>query len=80
MVIYNLADAALGLRAIATAHGLDFIPIEAVRCDLVIPFDLLEHPAVKMVLDVLHTRAFREELASLPGYESSCTGKVIGNI
>ena len=80
MVTYDLADAALGLRAIAAAHGLDFIPIEAVRCDLVIPLDLLEHPAVKMILDVLQTRAFREELASLPGYESSCTGKVIGNI
>ena len=80
MVVYNLADAALGLRAIATAHGLDFIPIEAVRCDLVIPFDLMDHPAVKMILDVLQTRTFREELASLPGYESSCTGKSIGDV
>ena len=80
MVIYDLADAALGLRAIAAAHGLDFIPIEAVRCDLVIPVDLMDHPAVKIILDVLQTRTFREELASLPGYESSCTGKVIGNI
>jgi len=80
MVTYGLADAALGLRVIATAHGLDFVPIEAVRCDLVIPDDLTEHPAVKVVLDVLQSRAFREELASLPGYESSVTGKVIGAV
>ena len=80
MVTYDLTDAALGLRAIAAAHGLDFVPIEAVRCDLVIPSDLMEHPAVKMILDVLQTRAFREELASLPGYESSSTGKVIGTV
>ena len=54
--------------------------MEAVRCDLVIPLDLMEHPAVKVILDVLQTRAFREELASLPGYESSTTGKVIGRL
>ena len=79
-VSYGLADAALGLRAIAAAYGLDFISMEAVRCDLVIPLDLMEHPAVKVILDVLQTRAFREELASLPGYESSTTGKVIGRL
>ncbi len=80
MVAYNLADAALGLRAIAAAHALDFVPVEAVRCDLVIPYDLSEHQAVKVILDVLQSRAFRDELGSLPGYESSCTGKVIGNV
>ncbi|HOV86804.1 MAG TPA: substrate-binding domain-containing protein [Syntrophobacteraceae bacterium] len=79
MVVYGLADAALGLRAVAAAHGLDFVPIEAVRCDLVVPVDLMDHPAVALILDVLQTRSFREELASLPGYESSCTGKVVGN-
>jgi putative molybdopterin biosynthesis protein len=77
MVRYRLADAALGLRAVAVAHGLDFVPIEAVRCDLVIPNDLMDHPAVRAVLDVLQTRSLRTELASLPGYESTCTGSVI---
>lgn len=80
MVAYNLADASLGLKAVAAAHNLHFVPIEAVRCDLVIPFDLLDHPAVKVVLDVLQARAFRQELSSLPGYESSCTGKIIGEV
>ncbi len=77
MVVYDLVDAALGLRAIASAYGLDFVPLETVRCDLVVPCDFLDHPAVKVVLDVLQTHAFREELASLPGYDSSCTGRII---
>lgn len=76
-VAFNLADAALGLRAIAAAYSLDFVPVESVRCDLVIPCDLLDHPAVRAILDVLQTRALRHELASLPGYETSCTGKTI---
>lgn len=75
-----MADAALGLRAIAAAYGLDFIPMEAVRCDLVIPNDFLDLPAVKVILDVLQTRSLREELSSLPGYESGCTGTVIGQV
>jgi putative molybdopterin biosynthesis protein len=80
MVAFNMADAALGLRAAAAAHGLDFVPIDAVRCDLVIPCDFLDLPAIKVLLDVLQTRALRDELASLPGYESGCTGKVIGQV
>lgn len=76
-VAYGMADASIGLRAVAKAFGLDFVPISSVRCDLVIPGDLLEHPAVKAALDALQSRALREELRALPGYESSCTGKVI---
>jgi molybdate-binding protein len=80
MVAFYMADAALGLRAIAAAYGLDFVPMEAVRCDLVIPSDFLDLPAVKVLLDVLQTRSLREELSALPGYESSCTGTVIGEV
>lgn len=77
MVAHDLADAALGLRIVAHACRLDFIPIESVRCDLVVPRDLLDHPGVKILLDTLQTRLFHEELASIPGYESSRTGDLI---
>lgn len=80
MVAFNIADAALGLRAVATVYGLDFVPMEAVRCDLVIPCDLLDHSGIKILLDVLQSRSLRQELSSLPGYESACTGKVIGHV
>ena len=80
MVAYNLADAALGLRAVAASRGLDFVPIQAVRCDLVVPDQFMDHPAVSIILDVLQTGAFRRELSALPGYEASSTGSVIGEI
>ncbi|MFH1077550.1 MAG: substrate-binding domain-containing protein [Pseudomonadota bacterium] len=80
MVEYKLADAALGLRAVAVAHGLDFVYIQAVRCDLVIPYDLLDFSAVKTLLDILQTHAMRKELSSLPGYDASITGKLIGEV
>jgi molybdate-binding protein/DNA-binding XRE family transcriptional regulator len=80
MVAFNMADAALGFRAIASAYGLDFAAMEAVRCDLVIPGEFMELPAVRILLDVLQTRFLRDEISSLPGYESSCTGKIIGQV
>jgi putative molybdopterin biosynthesis protein len=80
MVAFNMADASLGLRAVADAYGLDFVHLETVRCDLVIPCDFLDLPKVKILLDILQTSALRKELSFLPGYESACTGKVIGQV
>jgi len=77
MVRYRFADAALGFRAIADACGLDFVPIEAVRCDLVIPLDLKDNPSVRILLDTMQSLRLRRELSALPGYESSHTGVLI---
>ncbi len=77
MVACGSADAALGLRAVACAYGLDFVPITQVRCDLVIPDDLLQNKMVQLILDIMQTRRLREELASIPGYNSKKTGEVI---
>lgn len=80
MVSFNLADAALGLRVIANAFNMDFVTLDAVRCDLVIPSDMMELATVKVVLDVLQSRAFRKELMLIPGYETTMTGKVIAKV
>lgn len=79
-IALGLADVALGLHAVSTASGLDFVSLETVRCDLVVPRDFSEHPAIRTVLDVLQSRALREELGSLPGYDASRTGSVIGEV
>ncbi len=50
-VAYGNADAALGLRVVADAYDLDFVPITEVRCDIVIPNDLMDHVAVKAVME-----------------------------
>jgi molybdate-binding protein len=71
------ADAALGLRIVAEAFGLDFVPLAATRCDLVIPADLREHPGITVLLDILQSSGLRKELGALPGYDAAETGKVI---
>ena len=77
MVACGVADAALGLRPIAHAFGLDFIPITEVRCDIVIPADLIEHATIKIMLDVMQTRHLREEISLLRGYHPGQTGNTI---
>lgn len=76
----NAADAAMGLRAVAEAYSLGFVPMAAARCDLVIPADLNNHTTVKVLLDVLQSAALRKEIDAIAGYESSVTGKTIAEL
>lgn len=73
----HVADAALGLRVISDVYGLDFVPLTSVRCDLVIPDDMMNHPTVQVLTDILQSSALMNEINAIPGYESSATGKVI---
>jgi molybdate-binding protein/DNA-binding XRE family transcriptional regulator len=75
-----VADAALGLRAVADAFGLGFVPITAARCDLVVPADMRYHVTIKILLDVLQSAALRQEIDAIPGYEGSVTGKTIAEL
>jgi len=79
-IAFGLADAALGFRAVANAYGLDFVPIQVARCDLVVPDDMAGGPVMRIVLDALQSGELRKELRALPGYESSSTGTVIAEL
>jgi putative molybdopterin biosynthesis protein len=69
------ADAALGLQAAAYQHKLDFIPLFEERYDLVLSRE--NEKILSPVLDYLQTAAFRTELSSLRGYNSSHSGEQI---
>jgi molybdate-binding protein len=70
------ADAGIALAAAALTYGLDFVPLAEVRFDLVIPADHLAHPAIGLLLEALQTRALRDELGALPGYDVSEMGAI----
>jgi len=73
----GIADAGIALRAVASIFDLDFIPLEEVRFDLVIPAEHLVHSTIRVMLDVLQDRHLRADLAALPGYEVSRTGATL---
>ncbi|MEA2639241.1 MAG: molybdopterin molybdotransferase [Chloroflexota bacterium] len=70
------ADAAVTLRASAAAAGLDFVPLDEVRFDLVIPRPHLDHPAVAALLELLQGAALRTEIGALAGYDVTGMGTV----
>ncbi len=73
----GLADAGIGVRAAASIFGLDFVPLQRERYDLVIPKAYYQtHPGLRTLLDIIVSRPFREELEALGGYDTRQTGTV----
>lgn len=68
------ADAGIALRAAAIEAGLDFIPLFQERYDLIIPTDNLDRSDLVVLLEKLHSGAFRKQIQTLEGYETSHTG------
>lgn len=71
------ADAGIGVRSAARLQGLDFIPLQEERYDLVIPTSYLEtHSSLSALLDAIVSRPFRTEIEALGGYDMREAGKV----
>jgi putative molybdopterin biosynthesis protein len=71
------ADVGLGILAAAQRFELDFIPLFEERYDLVLPARLCDEPLLQPLLDYLQTAVFRQQIATLDGYDSSQTGSQI---
>jgi molybdate-binding protein/DNA-binding XRE family transcriptional regulator len=74
----GLVDAGIGVRVAASICGLDFIPLQRERYDLVIPkayYDTLQ--GLKALLDTIVSRTFRDELEALGGYDTREIGKIV---
>jgi putative molybdopterin biosynthesis protein len=69
------ADAALGLQASAQQFNLDFIPLFEERYDLILPREQVD--TLAPLLEHIQTAAFRRDLDSMTGYNSSHSGEQI---
>jgi molybdate-binding protein len=71
------ADVGVGIRSVAQLFGLDFVPLQSARYDLVVPKVYLKsHPTLAHLFEALVSRPFRNEIEALGGYDISETGKV----
>ncbi len=71
------ADVGIGIRAAARYYGLDFLPLQEARYDLVVPKAVLaSHPSLSVLLDTIVSRPFRTEMEALGGYNTRETGTV----
>ncbi len=78
LVSSGLVDVGVGVEAVARFAGLDFVPLQPERYDLVIPDGIFQsHGGVSKMLETLVSRPFRAELEALGGYETRDTGKEV---
>ena len=71
------ADVGIGIRSAAQFFGLDFVPLQTARYDLVVPKAYLKsHPTLAHLFETLVSRPFRNEIESLGGYDTRETGKL----
>ena len=71
------SDVGIGIRSAAQFFGLDFVPLQVARYDLVVPKAYLKsHPTLSNLFDTLTSRPFRNEIEALGGYDTSETGKL----
>jgi putative molybdopterin biosynthesis protein len=74
----GLADTGIGVRSVAAIAGLDFVPLQRERYDLVVPklyYETLH--SLRVLLDTIVGKPFREELEALGGYDTRETGKLV---
>jgi putative molybdopterin biosynthesis protein len=75
-VLSGAADCGMGIFAAARALDLDFVPMVREQYDLVIPSAMVEQPNIKVVLDTIRSRHFRERVTALGGYDPSKSGEL----
>ncbi len=68
------ATAGLGISAAATAYGLGFVPVGTERYDLVVPLEFWDLASLRALRSVVASRAFREAVTALGGYDVSEMG------
>ncbi len=76
-VLSGTADAGLGIYAAAKALDLEFIPVVTEKYDLVIPIEYFETAPIQILLEIINSQKFKQQVQALGGYSIKNTGKVI---
>lgn len=77
-IALGLADVGPGLRAVAAAWDLDFVPLTQERYDIALPRDVLDSVACKRLLGVLRGRSLRRAAGRFAGYDLRDCGRIVG--
>jgi putative molybdopterin biosynthesis protein len=70
----GVADVGIAIAGVASAMRLDFIPIQAEQCDLLIPKRHFQQSGVQRLMDSLSSDVFRWDLARFGPYDIRRTG------
>jgi putative molybdopterin biosynthesis protein len=77
----GVADVGLGnQKAAMQVEGIEFIPMQQERYELVIKEEDLNKPVVQLLLNTLSSISFKEEVEGLGGYELSECGRLVARV
>ena len=79
MVREGKADAGLAIEAVAKEQGLDFVPLQWERFDLVVRRAEYFEAPLQRLFAFTRTPPFRDRAAALAGYDVANTGAVVFN-
>ena len=72
------ADVGVGIEKVALqVSGIDFIPLQKERYDLIIRKEDLDRPHFKTLLAILQSPVFHSEMQGLGGYDLTQTGQIL---
>jgi len=75
-VLSGAADCGMAIYAAAKALDMGFIPMDREEYDLVIPAAFLDDPKIRIMLDTIRSREFRDRVSALGGYDPSGSGEL----
>ena len=75
------ADVGLGNEKTSQlVNGIDFIPLQKERYELVIKKEDMKTPHFKTIVEILQSEEFKSELEGLGGYDISETGNIVAEL
>lgn len=75
------ADVGLGIESVASQlKGLEFVPLQQERYDLVMRHEDLEKPYGRALLTILRSTSFRSEIGGIGRYDTSQMGKLVAQV
>lgn len=75
-VAEGAADAALGIRAAASAVNIDFIPIKSEKYDIILKKKSLNDPRIKRLIKIIKSKPFKKAVKELEGYKLKNSGEI----
>jgi len=79
-VASGAADCGMGILAAARALGLDFVPLDHERYDLIIPARFYDDPVLMRLLEICRDPAFAARVSALGGYTTDDMGTVLARV
>ncbi|MEW5909166.1 MAG: substrate-binding domain-containing protein, partial [Thermodesulfobacteriota bacterium] len=71
------ADVGLGIYAAARALNLGFIPIVTEQYDLIIPDEHFRSEKIQLLLKIIQSTEFKDQVLALGGYSTKRTGEIL---